>query len=383
MRRMSRAREGHDALVITVPSGSDTTPDRTILYASGGRSTSAAATDHDRTTEYAVIDTATGDLGPFTVDPALLVQPRAFFPLLTNVGQRDALRPPPPEEPPCVDLDGDGVLSPACGGCDCDDTDPTIYCGAPDACGDGIDSDCDMIDPSCLCPIDADMDGVDVPMCGGCDCDDTNPAIHCGAPDPCGDGVDSDCDGVDLRCMCPIDADMDGADVPGCMGCDCNDADPTIRCGIPEDCTATPTLCDDGIDQNCDGADCECIIIFSGRGPSGLPWSASASWSDGLFGRPYTRPALPGGFARSLSMGPILFVAVAGDDRYVESGGAGNTGTTTFEVTAISTAPDATNGSLLGWTQQSNELPSGRHTYGLDALLYYVRLPERRRAALR
>ena len=30
-----------------------------------------------------------------------------------------------------------------------------------------------------------------------CDCDDDNPAIHYGAPDPVGDGIDSDCDGKD------------------------------------------------------------------------------------------------------------------------------------------------------------------------------------------
>lgn len=42
-------------------------------------------------------------------------------------------------------------------------------------------------------PVDADMDGHNTSV----DCDDSNPAIHPGAEDPCGDGVDSDCDGSD------------------------------------------------------------------------------------------------------------------------------------------------------------------------------------------
>ncbi len=42
------------------------------------------------------------------------------------------------------DQDGDGFLAP-----DCDDTDDTIYPGAPEICGDGIDQDCDGEDLLC------------------------------------------------------------------------------------------------------------------------------------------------------------------------------------------------------------------------------------------
>ncbi|MBX3252119.1 MAG: peptidoglycan DD-metalloendopeptidase family protein [Myxococcales bacterium] len=45
-----------------------------------------------------------------------------------------------------VDADGDGHNSSV----DCDDTDPTIYPGAPESCGDGIDQNCDGMDA--LCP---------------------------------------------------------------------------------------------------------------------------------------------------------------------------------------------------------------------------------------
>ncbi|MBI5502059.1 MAG: putative metal-binding motif-containing protein [Deltaproteobacteria bacterium] len=48
----------------------------------------------------------------------------------------------------CRDADGDGHPASDCGGDDCDDADPDIYPGAPDACGDGRDTNCDGLDPS-------------------------------------------------------------------------------------------------------------------------------------------------------------------------------------------------------------------------------------------
>jgi hypothetical protein len=259
---------------------------------------------------------------------------------------------------------------------DCDDLDPSIHPGAPDRCGDGIDSDCDGMDPACACPQDRDRDGRDVPECGGCDCDDTDPAIHCGAAETCGDGIDQDCSGADLACACPVDADRDGSDVPECGGCDCNDGDPTIECGIPETCDATPALCDDGIDQNCDGSDCTCFILFSAPAPrdawSLVPWARSTLDSERLVSiapGPWTLPDW--GPRESVATQPVYLIAVAGDDQYADVAGTGNVGLTTFEVTRISTAPDATNGSLLGWTVQTQQLPLGRRTHGLDALLYF------------
>lgn len=46
-----------------------------------------------------------------------------------------------------LDADGDG-FSPADG--DCDDADDAVYPGAPDACGDGLDADCDGADTTCF-----------------------------------------------------------------------------------------------------------------------------------------------------------------------------------------------------------------------------------------
>ena len=49
------------------------------------------------------------------------------------------------------------------------------------------------------CP-DADADGHEDAACGGDDCDDGNPTVYPGAPEVCGDGIDQDCDGADLSC---------------------------------------------------------------------------------------------------------------------------------------------------------------------------------------
>ncbi|MDH5490344.1 MAG: MopE-related protein [Myxococcales bacterium] len=376
---LNEAREGLDGVVLTVPSGSDTIDDRTMIIVAGGRASSAEAAPYSRTTEFAIVDTVTGVLEPFALDAELFNTPRGFYSLLTNVGQREARRPPPPEEPPCVDLDGDGVFSPACGGCDCNDTDPTIYCGAPEICGDGIDQSCDGMDPTCACPADLDGDGVEPPSCGGCDCNDGDPSIFCGATDVCDDGVDQDCDGVDATCACPADLDGDGEDIPECGGCDCNDGDPSIHCGVVEDCDLAPALCDDGIDQDCDGFDCNCVIIFSAELPSSLsippvqddvisryfrllpPWSLES-------GPAFMAFPVGEGQTRSIATEPVLLIAVAGDDQY-DAGN--NQGMTTFEVVEISTANDATNGTLLGWTLQTNALQAGRRVLGADALLYF------------
>jgi len=92
---------------------------------------------------------------------------------------------------PPVDDDGDGYYA----GDDCDDTDASIYPGAPEICDDGIDQDCEGSDEACPAP-DNDGDGYDA----NDDCDDADDTIYPGAPEICDDGIDQDCDGTDAVC---------------------------------------------------------------------------------------------------------------------------------------------------------------------------------------
>jgi len=132
---------------------------------------------------------------------------------------------PPDTEP--EDVDGDGVLS----GTDCDDTDSTVFPGAPEVC-DGRDNDCDD-------RVDDDDDDLDLT---------TATEWH---PDSDGDGYTSE--PVVVRCTQP-----EGTRTEASSQLDCDDDDDAVSPGASE-------VCADGRDDDCDGlVDCEDGDCFDG-----------------------------------------------------------------------------------------------------------------------
>jgi hypothetical protein len=70
---------------------------------------------------------------------------------------------------PCPDADGDGFLSAACGGNDCNDQNPLVSPRGVEVCGDGIDQDCTSGDLACQSEGHAALRFTDYPAaCVGC-----------------------------------------------------------------------------------------------------------------------------------------------------------------------------------------------------------------------
>ncbi len=116
-------------------------------------------------------------------DPA---DPAGWCVSVTPFGLGDRGTPGAENEVCVPDNDGDGVRADL----DCDDDESSVYPGAPEIPGDGIDQDCDGEDA----PLDFDADG----FVAAEDCDDSDAGVYPGAPEVAGDGIDQNCDGADL-----------------------------------------------------------------------------------------------------------------------------------------------------------------------------------------
>jgi hypothetical protein len=199
-----------------------------------------------------------------------------------------------------TDLDGDGAgvgagivscsFIPGYAGIDgdCDDNDANVYPWANEICNT-IDENCNGVLNDGLwiaAYIDADGDGYGYPgisVDGLCeltpgysgnngDCEDNDPAINPAVIEVC-NGLDDNCDGQTdegLLLMFYADLDQDGFgsmdDVT--LSCtqpngyvldnsDCDDWDAMIYPGATE-------ICDNGIDEDCNGLDTTCIILVEG-----------------------------------------------------------------------------------------------------------------------
>jgi hypothetical protein len=113
----------------------------------------------------------------------------------------------------------------------------------------------------CACfDSDGDGDGFgDSATCALDDCNDANAAINPAATDVCENGVDEDCSGADATCSCAsTDGDGDGyGDGAACSPVDCNDANSNVNPGATETCNGIDDDCDavtdEGFDNDGDG----------------------------------------------------------------------------------------------------------------------------------
>ncbi len=165
----------------------------------------------------------------------------------------------------CVDQDGDGFdgkTADCPDGEDCNDRNPDVNPNATEIPGDGRDNDCvdgDAINDNTDCP-DADNDNFRDQACGGRDCDDSNPDIKPRGVEICGNADDEDCDGTAQECNenC-TDMDQDGFGTAGSTECpggdevDCDDTNPEIYPGQTE-------ICNGGVDDNCNDEQDECLL---------------------------------------------------------------------------------------------------------------------------
>ena len=253
--------DGYDDLVIPVPA------DYAIAIYSG--SASGIATTADQS-----LDPGTSNFGYYGVDGAGDVNGDGFADIAVGSPNSGSYGEVHIFHGYDEDVDDDGYKTDE----DCDDEDPDVNPGAEEIIGDEFDQNCDGLE---LCYVDGDDDGFRTAyvvessdaVCDASgeapstttlgDCNDGDARVSPAATkDTVGDGVDTDCDGLEA---CYVDADGDGwrteTYIAGNDG-DCTDAGEAYSSVPSGDC-------DDGdVDRNpsetevvADGFDSDCDLI--------------------------------------------------------------------------------------------------------------------------
>lgn len=295
--------DGYDDIAIGAEQYGDKVGRVSVFYGSASGITATSASEADTTlsgedgaySKFGTVSSA-GDMNGDGYDDLIVLAPYAWpdGKLYIYMGGCD-------DTTGYADRDGDGhgdsaVEATICGvtpgyaftSDDCDDASATVYPGADEIIGDGIDQDCDGIE---RCYVDADDDGFR-PEEGGTvtgatfacdaageassadpdgDCDDADPTRHPGATDTPDDGIDQDCDGADSSTEPDTAGETDtaggtdtagetdtagGTDTPG--GSDSSDTD------TPD--SDLPGADGDGPSTDPKGSGCACSSAGAGAG---------------------------------------------------------------------------------------------------------------------
>jgi hypothetical protein len=192
-----------------------------------------------------------------------------------------------------VDADGDGYTAVD----DCDDSNATIFPGAPERCDNGRDNDCDGLtyepdsEDAVRWYIDADHDGFGSPdfverscvqprgwVSTGDDCDDADASTFPGAaylePTPFGG---------EPYCMRDLDGDGYGDGTPDhdevVAGTDCDDEDTEVHPDASEVCDGVDTDCDGGVEAAELDQDGDSFVVCARS--EDIPWRGEGTVTDG------------------------------------------------------------------------------------------------------
>ena len=259
-------------------------------------------------------------------------------------------------------------------------------CG--DGIDQDCDMGCTGSDLMCQCMTDADRDGHIARQCGGDDCCDvasdgslgctttTAPSIHPGATDVCGNGIDENCDGIDPMCQCMDDLDGDGHIAVRCGGDDCCDTgtDTSLGCNnttAPGIHPGLRDICSNGIDEDCDGLEPVCLIGTQPDSESSALISTSPldRWSASDERTGITTLPAPGlvGVENVDAGEPVYVVATLGDNEFATNN---NQSLSSIEACLV----DAMTGHLAcgsQWVVQDGNASTPQQSFAMDALLYF------------